>query len=127
MTPDAETFDRLARAAIARLPELFREHLGGVVVRIEEFADAETLRALEIEDAWELTGLYHGRPLGEQSIWTAGELPPVISLFRRPLIAEWQDTGVELEDLITHVIVHEVGHHFGLSDEEMEAIEDGLI
>jgi predicted Zn-dependent protease with MMP-like domain len=127
MTPDVATFDRLAQAAIKRLPELFREHLDGVVVRVEEFADAETLKALGIDDAWELTGLYHGRPLGEQSIWSSGELPPFISLFRQPLIAEWRETGVDLEDLVTHVIVHEVGHHFGLSDEEMEAIEDDLI
>lgn len=127
MTPDAATFDRLARAAIARLPAVFRQHLDGVTVRVEEFADGETLEALGMDDAWELTGLYHGRPLGEQSIWTSGELPPVISLYRRPLIAEWEETGVDLEDLITHVIVHEVGHHFGLSDEEMEAIEDDLI
>mgnify|MGYP000938600673 CR=1 FL=1 len=78
--PDAETFDRLAHAAIARLPALFREHLDGVMVRIEEFADDETLRELGIADPWDLTGLYHGRPMGEQSIWTSGELPPVISL-----------------------------------------------
>lgn len=126
ITPDAATFDRLAHAAIARLPEVFRQHLDGVIVRIEEFADAETLEALNIDDAWELTGLYHGRPLGEQSIWNSGEMPPVISLYRRPLVEEWEETGVELEDLITHVIVHEVGHHFGLSDDEMEAIEDDL-
>jgi predicted Zn-dependent protease with MMP-like domain len=126
MTPDIATFDRLAQAAIRRLPEPFRVHLDGVIVRIEEFADAETLTSLGIGDRWELTGLYHGRPLGEQSIWTSGELPPVISLYRQPLIAEWRETGVGLDDLVTHVIVHEVGHHFGLSDEEMEAIEDGL-
>jgi predicted Zn-dependent protease with MMP-like domain len=124
--PDAATFDRLARAAIARLPALFREHLDGVVVRIEEFADAETLQSVGLDDPWELTGLYHGRPLGEQSIWNSGELPPVISLYRQPLLAEWCETGVKLDDLVTHVIVHEVGHHFGLSDEEMHAIEEGL-
>jgi len=122
---DAATFDRLAHAAIARLPELFRQHLDGVIVRVEEFADRETLRSLGLSNPWELTGLYHGRPLGEQSIWASGELPPTISLYRRPLLLELEETGVALEDLVTHVIVHEVGHHFGLSDEEMEAIEDG--
>ena len=127
MTADAATFDRLAHAAIRRLPALFREHLDGVVVRIEEFADAETLHSLGLHDRWELTGLYQGRPLGEQSIWNTGELPPIISLYRQPLLAEWRDTGVELEDLVTHVIVHEVGHHFGLSDEEMAAIEDDIV
>ena len=126
MTPDTATFDRLAHAAIERLPKLFREHLEGVVVRVEEFADAETLAAVGIDDRWELTGLYHGQPLGEQSIWTSGELPPVISLYRQPLLDEWRATGVTLEDLVTHVIVHEVGHHFGLSDDDMAAIEDGL-
>jgi predicted Zn-dependent protease with MMP-like domain len=97
------------------------------VFRVEEFADDETLQAMGIENPWELTGLYHGRPLSEQSIWSAGDLPPMISLFRCPLLNEWVETGVTLEELVTHVIVHEVGHHFGLSDAEMEAIEDGRL
>lgn len=122
--PDAATFERLAHQAVAGLPPVFRQHLEGVVVRIEEFADRETLDALGIGSPWELTGLYHGRSLDEQSIWSSGELPPVISLFRRPLLREWAQTGVGLEELVTHVVVHEVGHHFGLSDEDMEAIED---
>jgi predicted Zn-dependent protease with MMP-like domain len=122
--PDTATFERLAHQAMAALPAQFREHLDGVVVRIAEFADAETLAALGIEDAWDLTGLYHGRPLDEQSVWISGEMPAVISLFRQPLLEEMCETGVGLEELITHVVVHEVGHHFGLSDEEMHAIED---
>lgn len=122
--PDAATFERLARKAMTALPAKFREHLDGVRIKIEEFADDETLDALGIEDAWDLTGLYHGRPLDEQSVWISGEMPAVISLFRQPLLAEWCETGVGLEDLVTHVVVHEVGHHFGLSDEEMHAIED---
>lgn len=126
-TPDATTFERLVREAVRRLPQMFRDHLADVVVRVEDFADDEALRAVGLDNPWELTGLYQGRPLSEQSIWSSGDLPPVISLFRRPLLQEWRETGVELEDLVTHVIVHEVGHHFGLSDEEMEAIEDDLI
>lgn len=122
--PDAATFEHLARHAVAALPEQFREHLDGVRVRIEEFADAETLDELGLDNVWELTGLYHGRPWGEQSVWDSGELPPVITLYRRPLLRELRETGVGLEALVTHVVVHEVGHHFGLSDEEMEAIED---
>lgn len=125
IAPDAATFDRLARQAIAALPDKFREHLDGVRIRIDEFADEETLAALGIEDAWDLTGLYHGRPVDEQSVWISGEMPAVISLYRQPLLAEWCETGVGLEELVTHVVVHEVGHHFGLSDEEMHAIEDG--
>ncbi|MEO5587650.1 MAG: metallopeptidase family protein [Novosphingobium sp.] len=120
--PDTATFERLARNAMAALPSPFREHLDGIVVRIEEFGDAETLDALGIADHWDLSGLYHGRPISEQPL--TGEMPPVISLFRQPLLDEWRKTGVDLADLVTHVIVHEVGHHFGLSDEEMHAIED---
>lgn len=121
--PDTATFERLARKALAALPALFREHLDGVRIKIDEFADTETLDALGLDDRWDLTGLYHGRPMDEQSVWVSGEMPPVISLFRQPLLEEWRETGVGLEDLITHVVVHEVGHHFGLSDEEMAAIE----
>lgn len=123
-TPDTATFECLARKAMAALPAPFREYLDGVILRIEEFADDETLDALGIDDRWGLTGLYHGRPVGEQSIWDTGELPPVIALYRQPLLREWRETGVDLTALITHVVVHEVGHHFGLSDDDMEAIED---
>ncbi|HEY0445668.1 MAG TPA: metallopeptidase family protein [Allosphingosinicella sp.] len=125
LAPDAAEIERLADAAVARLPAPFRAHLDGVVFRVEEFADEETLRQLGIEDPFDLTGLYTGRPLGEQSSMISGELPPVIHLYRRPLLDEWADTGVSLEALVTHVIVHEVGHHFGFSDEDMHALEEG--
>jgi len=109
---------------MAALPAHFRDHLDGVLVRVEEFADPETLDALGLSDAWDLTGLYHGRPLDERSVWDSGELPPVITLFRQPLLRELTDSGVSLEALVTHVVVHEVGHHFGLSDDDMAEIED---
>jgi predicted Zn-dependent protease with MMP-like domain len=122
--PDAAEIERLAEAAIARMPDFFRVHLQGVVLRIEEFADAETLKALGIDNEFELSGLYSGRSIDKQSSWVSGELPPMIHLYRRPLLDEWVETGVSLEDLITHVIVHEAGHHFGFSDAEMHAIEE---
>ena len=122
--PDAAAIERLAEAAIARLPEGFRRHLANVVLRVEEFPDEEVLDALGAEDAFELTGLYSGRSLREQSGWASGELPPMIHLYRRPLLDEWAETGVGLEALITHVIVHEIGHHFGFSDADMHAIEE---
>jgi predicted Zn-dependent protease with MMP-like domain len=121
--PDAATIERLAEQAIAALPEPFRGHLEGVVLRVEEFADEEVLGQFGIEDPFELSGLYTGRPIGEQSSMISGELPAMIHLYRRPLLDEWAETGVSLEDLVTHVLVHEVGHHFGYSDEEMHAIE----
>lgn len=123
--PDADAMEQIARQAIAAMPELFRQHLDGVSVHVEEFADSETLKDLGIESRWGLLGVYQGRPLTEQSVWDSGTLSPRIRLFRRPLLAEWSQTGEDLHDLIVHVLVHEVGHHFGYSDEEMEAIDEG--
>jgi predicted Zn-dependent protease with MMP-like domain len=122
--PDAATLERLALQAVERLPEMFRVHLTDVVFRVLEFADSETLAELGIDDPLDLSGLYEGLPVGEHSIWESGAIPPVITLYRAALLDEWVETGVDLEDLITHVIVHEVGHHFGFSDEDMEIIED---
>jgi predicted Zn-dependent protease with MMP-like domain len=122
--PDAAAIERLAEAAIARLPEQFRRHLANVVLRIEDFADDAVLDEMGIEDPFELSGLYSGRPMSEESNWVSGELPPMIHLYRRPLLDEWVETGVALENLITHVIVHEIGHHFGFSDADMHHIED---
>jgi predicted Zn-dependent protease with MMP-like domain len=122
--PDAAEIERLADAALERMPAQFRALLDGVVVRVEEFADDDVLAELGIEEPFDLTGLYTGRPVGEQERMAPGELMPIIHLYRRPLLDEWVETGVGLEELITHVIVHEVGHHFGFSDDDMHAIED---
>lgn len=115
--------EALARTAVDRIPAPFRAHLGDILFRVEEFADADTLSALGIDDPWDLSGVYEGHPLTEQSIWSSGDMPPRIRLFRRPLLEEWVDTGVALDDLIAHVIIHEIGHHFGFSDEDMHGIE----
>jgi predicted Zn-dependent protease with MMP-like domain len=122
--PDAATIERLARAALARIPEPFASHLADVVLIVEDFADDETLDAMGIEDPFDLTGLYHGRPIGEKSAFDSGAMPDRIHLYRRPLLDEWVDTGVSLERLVNHVVIHEVGHHFGLSDDDMHALED---
>jgi predicted Zn-dependent protease with MMP-like domain len=122
--PDAAAIERLAEAAIARLPHQFARHLANVVLRVEEFAGEGVLAEMGIEDPFELTGLYSGRSLDKQDSWASGELPPMIHLYRRPLLEEWVETGVDLEALITHVIVHEIGHHFGFSDADMHALED---
>ena len=124
--PDAAEIERLADAAIARLPAHFRVHLANVVLRIEEFADDEVLESLGIDNPFDLSGLYSGRSIDKQSSWVSGELPAMIHLYRRALLDEWVESGVDLEDLITHVIVHEVGHHFGLSDDDMARIEEGV-
>lgn len=122
--PSAELLEALARAALKRIPEPFASHLADVVLIVQEFADEETLDAMRIEDPFELTGLYHGRPVGEKSAFDSAALPDRIHLYRRAILDEWVDTGVALEALVSHIVVHEVGHHFGLSDDDMHAIED---
>jgi len=123
-TPDAAVLEHLAHKAVKQLPTAFRDHLCDVVFRVQDFADSEMLHAVGLSDPWTLLGLYHGRPFGQHSIWSTGEMPSVISLFRRPLLAECHRRGIPVEDMVTHVIVHEVGHHFGLSDADMSAIEN---
>jgi len=123
--PSLDELEALARAALARLPESFAAHLAGVVLRVEDFADDETLAALGIDDPFELTGIYEGVPLGDKRSDHSGALPDRIRLFRQPILDEWIDRGDEtLEHLVAHVLIHEVGHHFGLSDEAMHALEE---
>jgi len=117
--------EAMAAAALQSLPERFRAQCDDVVIKVEEFATREQLDAVGIEDCWDLTGLYEGRPLSERSIWDAGEMPAVVTLFRQPLLDEWRTTGVRLDDLVTHVVIHELGHHFGFSDDTMHRLEDG--
>ena len=123
--PSLDELEALARAALARLPESFAAHLAGVVLRVEDFADDETLAALGIDDPFELTGIYEGVPLGDKRSDHSGALPDRIRLFRQPILDEWIERGDEtLEHLVAHVLIHEVGHHFGLSDEAMHALEE---
>ena len=122
--PDAAAIEAVARATIARLPAEFAAHLGDVVLLVEEEADDETLAALGIEHPLDLSGLYHGRPIGEKSSMDTGSLPDRIFLYRRAILEEWVETGVRLDDLVAHVTIHEIGHHFGLSDDDMHALED---
>ncbi|WP_374758608.1 metallopeptidase family protein [Sphingomonas sp. GV3] len=124
--PDAETIERIARDTIARLPAPFRAHLGDIVLIVEEFADDETLSALGLDHPLDLTGLYHGRPIGEKSSLDSGALPDRIHLYRRAILDEWVETDVRLDDLVRHVTIHEIGHHFGLSDDDMHALEDAV-
>lgn len=124
--PGADVIEAIARAAIARLPEEFRAHLVDVVLIVEDYADDATLAALGLEHPLDLTGLYHGRPLGEKSSMDSGALPDRIHLYRRAILDEWIETGVRLDDLVVHVTIHEIGHHFGLSDEDMHALEDAV-
>ncbi|QNQ08814.1 metallopeptidase family protein [Sphingomonas alpina] len=122
--PDAKAIEDIALRTLESLPEAFRAHLGDVVLIVEELADEETLDALGIEHPLDLTGLYHGRPLGEKSSMESGSLPDRIHLYRRAILEEWVETGVGLDALVSHVMIHEIGHHFGLSDADMHALEE---
>jgi predicted Zn-dependent protease with MMP-like domain len=124
LPPDADRIEAIARATIARLPAAFAEHLGDVVLRIEEIADDEVLAELGIEHPLDLTGLYTGRPVGEKSVSDIAAMPDMIHLYRRAILDEWIDTDVSLEALVAHVVIHEVGHHFGLSDADLHALEE---
>ena len=122
--PSLDDFALLAQAAFDGLPEPFRKLAGEAVVRIDDYADDESLAALGIEDAFELTGLYHGVDLSRRSVLDTLPHPSMVFLYRRPILDEWAEReDVTLGELITHVLVHEIGHHFGLSDDDIDAIE----
>ena len=123
--PTAAEIEAIARRVIDGLPRPFADHIGEVVLQVEEFADDATLAAMGIEDPFELTGLYEGVPLTEKGVVQSGTLPDRVRLFRRPILDEWADGGNSLEHLVAHVVIHEIGHHFGFSDEDMHALEEG--
>jgi predicted Zn-dependent protease with MMP-like domain len=122
--PSLDDIAAIAERAFAALPEGFRKLAGEVVFRVDDFPTEEVLDALGIEDAFELTGLYQGVDLGRRSVWDPSPEPSRVFLYRRPILDEWAERGdVTVEELVTHVLVHEIGHHFGLSDDDIDAIE----
>src|SRR3954470_16254879 len=125
MPTDAD-IDAIARRTLDRLPSPFRESLGEIVLLVEPVTDAETARRLGLRNPMQLSGLYQGIPLNHQSVQQSGTLPERITLYRRPILAEWQSTRVSLDQLVSHIVIHEVGHHFGLSDADMHALEDSV-
>ena len=126
LAPSLADIEILAQAAVERLPGLFRDHLASVLLRIDDFPEAEVIAELELESEWEILGLYHGRHVGLKGDEPSGALPDMIFLYRRPILDEWCQIDDSLEAIVTHVLVHEVGHHFGLSDEDIDAIEAGV-
>lgn len=130
MTADSQTaptladVERLARAAIDRLPPPFADHIDGVLLVVEDFADDRVLDDMGIENPFDLTGLYSGRPIGDAP--QTGDVPQSIHLYRRPILDEWCESGEALDHLVAHVVVHEIGHHFGLSDDAMHALEEAV-
>jgi predicted Zn-dependent protease with MMP-like domain len=126
LAPSLDDFAALADQAYAALPDEFRKLVGDVVFQVAEFADDAVLDELAIEDAFELTGLYQGVSLAHRSLFDPAPSAAMVFLYRRPILDEWAERGdLSLGELIGHVLVHEIGHHFGLSDDDIHAIEAG--
>ncbi len=122
--PTLADFQTLADAAYTALPEEFRALCEGLIIHIEDFPDAETLDDMECETEFDLLGLFRGRGLAQREATAqTGEFPNMVWLYRRPILDYWAEHEEALGDIVTHVLVHEIGHHFGFSDEDMEAIE----
>jgi predicted Zn-dependent protease with MMP-like domain len=122
--PDALDIEAIARRTLDRLPSPFVESLHDIVLMIEPVADPDTARSVGLRNPMHLSGLYQGIPLHQRSVEHSGILPERITLYSRPILAEWRSTRVSLERLVSHIVIHEVGHHFGFSDDDMHALED---
>ncbi len=123
LAPSAAELAVIGEAVLRELPPPFRDLVGAVPIRVQDFADDATLEGLGIEDPFDLLGLYHGVPIGERQGWFVAEDVDMIFLYRRPLLDFWCSEAMTLEEIVRHVLIHEIGHHFGLSDDDMERIE----
>jgi predicted Zn-dependent protease with MMP-like domain len=125
MAPSLDDMAEMARKALDALDEPFRTHAKAVAIKVEDFADEETLEAMKIESPYDLTGLYSGVALTLETPSAPSHMPPMVWLYRLPIIDEWAASGdITLEELVAHVVVHELGHHFGWSDEEMDGMQE---
>ncbi|MGH7187296.1 MAG: metallopeptidase family protein, partial [Pseudomonadota bacterium] len=122
--PSLEDIEAIAAAAYQTIPAELTQHARNIVIHIGEFPDDETLAEMGFESPFDLMGLYRGVDLSRKSIGDVVQDIDMIFLYRRPLLDYWCESGEDLAHLIRHVLIHEIGHHFGLSDEDMERIED---
>jgi acetylglutamate kinase len=123
--PTLEDIVALADRALAEIPAPLARHVRGVGIVVEELPDDDTLDAMGIESPFDLTGLYHGVPMHRQSVSDVPAGPEMILLYRQPILLEWIETGEDLYRLVRNVLIHEVAHHFGFSDAEIEGLERG--
>ena len=121
--PSLADIEALAKQALTSLPRRFKQHLGDVLVRVEEFPDRETERAMRLDSPFDLMGLYRGVALPQKSVSDPLPHMDAIFLYRRPILDYWCETGEDLGHIVRHIMIHEIGHHFGFSDEDMERIE----
>lgn len=124
--PDLADIERIAADAFLTIPEVLRQHVEGVAIRVEDFPDEETLTDMELESPFDLLGLYRGADLAHRGANDVRRDIDMIFLYRRPLLDYWCDTGEDLARLVRHVLIHEIGHHFGFSDDDMDEIEDSV-
>jgi acetylglutamate kinase len=124
--PSLDDLADMAERALGTIPVRLARHVQGVGITVEDMPDDETLEELEIESAWELTGLYRGTPLTERSVSDPARQPDLIFLYREPILLEWIETGEDLYRLVRNVVIHEIAHHFGFSDADIEALEQEM-
>jgi predicted Zn-dependent protease with MMP-like domain len=122
--PSIGDIERLAAEAWESIPEHLRAPCGDVVIRVVDFPDEETAQDMELESPFDLLGLYRGVDLARKSVLDVAQDVDMVFLYRRPLLDYWADSGEQLDHLVRHVLIHEIGHHFGFSDDDMERIED---
>jgi predicted Zn-dependent protease with MMP-like domain len=121
--PSLADIEALAADAYARLPEHFRALCEGLVIRVEDFPEESVVEAMKLESEFDLLGLFEGVGLPFRSESAPQQMPNMVWLYRRPILDYWAENEETLDAIVTHVLVHEIGHHFGLSDDDMEAIE----
>jgi predicted Zn-dependent protease with MMP-like domain len=121
--PSLAELELMAADEFERIPDELRRHLGAILFRIEEFPDEETEEEMELDSPFDLLGLYRGVALPRQSVLDVRTGPDLIFLYRRPILDFWCETGQDLGAIVRHVLIHEIGHHFGFSDEDMERLE----
>ncbi len=121
--PTLSDIEALANLALGSIPPRLKKHLGAVVIRVEEFPDEETEEAMGLESPFDILGLYRGVALPHKSISDPRPNIDMIYLYRRPILDYWCESGEDLGGLVRHVLIHEIGHHFGFSDEDMERLE----
>jgi predicted Zn-dependent protease with MMP-like domain len=121
--PTLQDIVTLAEQALAAIPPRFTEHARRIAIVVEEMADDETLDAMGIESGYDLTGLYRGTPMPRASATDPNPEPDMILLYREPILLEWIETGEDLAALVNNVLVHELAHHFGFTDDDIGALE----
>jgi predicted Zn-dependent protease with MMP-like domain len=123
LAPSIADLEALARLALAEIPTELAEPLGEIIIRVDDFPDEEVERAMGLESPFDILGLYHGVALPHKNAAAAHGAPDMIFLYRRPILDYWCETGEDLYEVVRHVLIHEIGHHFGFSDADMERLE----